>query len=71
METSSGEIGWKTSLNHWQDAAVYWDGGWNQLTDLDLAFVITPEPSTLAMLLGGGLIGLLAYCVRRRRNRKA
>lgn len=35
---------------------------------MDLAFVITPEPGTVAMLIGAGLIGLLAYARRRRKN---
>jgi hypothetical protein len=35
---------------------------------LDMAFVITPEPGTVVMLVGAGLIGLAAYA-RRRRNR--
>ena len=35
---------------------------------LDLAFVITPEPGTVVMLLGAGLMGLLAYARRRRKS---
>ena len=35
---------------------------------LDMAFVITPEPGTVAMLLGAGLIGLVAGGRRRRRD---
>ncbi len=75
VETDLGLAGWKTSLDHWNDDAVYWDEGkWNELIDpetgesLDLAFVITPEPSTVVMLLGAGLIGLLAF-VRRWRKK--
>jgi hypothetical protein len=60
-------IGWKTSLNHWNDDAVYTeivDGQprvWNELLDpytgesLDLAFVITPEPASIGLLILGGL----------------
>ena len=75
--------GWKTTLDHWNDDAVWADFDiagakqaddfWHELRDplngesLDMAFVITPEPSTVAMLLGVGLIGLFAYA-RRRRN---
>lgn len=67
---TSQQIGWKTSLNHWNDDGVFWDdfGGmgmaWQELRDpltlesLDLAFVITPEPSTWAMLVGALAIGL-------------
>ena len=69
----TGPVGWKTSQDHWNDVAVYWDPAnaqWMRLFDpvtterLDLAFVITPEPSTL-LLVTFGLLGLLAYPWRR------
>lgn len=73
-------FGWKTSADHWNDDAVYWDEipGADptfpqELIDprtgvsLDMAFVITPEPGTVVMLIGAGLLGLLA-CARRRKR---
>lgn len=77
---SDAKFGWKTSTNHWNDDAAWWDtisttsGSWQELrypmTDyignplpyggqsMDLAFVITPEPATMA-LLGLGFVALL------------
>ena len=63
-----GLIGWKTSLAHFNDAAVVNVGGaWFPMFDpingeqLDMAFVITPEPgSAMLALLGAGLC-----CLRR------
>ena len=56
--------GWKTSLTHLNDDAVWWDaaaGMWKELRDpnnplqsVDLAFAIVPEPSTAALALVGG-----------------
>lgn len=60
-------VGWKTSVDHWNDDAVWWNWhseGWEELRDpitggsLDMAFVITPEPSILwgsALLVGFAL----------------
>lgn len=75
----SPEIGWKTSLQHFNDDGVFWDdtGGmglvWSELRDplthesLDLAFVITPEPSTWAMLAGA--LALVLWRGTRNRRR--
>lgn len=70
-----GKMGWKTSSDHWNDEAVYWDQAVNQwrkllnpITDepMDLAFVITPEPTTMVLLALGGL-GVLS---RRRMTKR-
>lgn len=61
----AAQWGWKTSQDHFMDDAVWREPGstYQELFDpvitppqsLDLAFVITPEPGTLALLLVGGL----------------
>ncbi len=64
--------GWKTSLDYWNDDAVWSDDGvsWNELRDpisgesLDMAFVITPEPATIVLL---GIGGALMTLTRKRR----
>ncbi|MHC4984725.1 MAG: DUF7901 domain-containing protein [Planctomycetota bacterium] len=64
-------VGWKESADHFTDDGVFWDeidDKWVELRDpvtsesLDLAFVITPEPATMGLLVVGGLALL-----RRRR----
>ena len=76
---TNGQFGWKTrglEDGHYMDDAVYWlqpvgmPGQWQRLEyetggSIDMAFVITPEPATMA-LLGLGVAGLVA----RRRNKK-
>ena len=71
-EAETGKLGWKTSNDHFGDDAVYWDTidqKWLELRDpitddsLDMAFVITPEPATLSLLVLGGL-----SLLRRRRK---
>lgn len=64
------QVGWKTSMDHFEDDAV-WNLpgiGWQELFDpftgesLDLAFVITPSPGALSLLAIAG-----AMATRRRR----
>ncbi len=63
--------GWKTSQDHFEDIAVwgdYPDPFWKPLVDpfgkpLDLAFVITPEPQSLVLLIVGGM-----FCALLRRR---
>ncbi len=75
------DVGWKTTYEdlHFVDWPVYRDDdaamAWQPVWDtaggyppVDMAFVITPEPGTVAMLVGAGLIGLLAYARRRRKS---
>ncbi|NQU23346.1 MAG: PEP-CTERM sorting domain-containing protein [Candidatus Nealsonbacteria bacterium] len=75
-------IGWKTTLQdlefnddavffvedaagnvHWQELWEYGEVGGHSL---DMAFVVVPEPGTLVMLLGAGLIAMLTLLRRRR-----
>jgi len=67
---TSAKVGWKTSRDHFEDDAVWahfdpaFPPDWRELRDpltgesLDMAFVITPEPTSLALLLLGGLAAL-------------
>ena len=71
-EGTQNPAGWKTSESpHFMDDAVWYNYlepdpelRWNEIMDpingesLDLAFVITPEPSTLALLALGMTLGL-------------
>jgi hypothetical protein len=67
--------GWKTSINHWNDDAAYYYGGWKELVDpqyptesLDMAFVLTtiPEPATVVLLMLG-LVGVRAVSRRAKK----
>ena len=74
-DVEGGLFGWKTSHDHFEDDAVYdvviqEQFGWNELRDpieneisLDMAFVITPEPATVALL---GIGAVLMALARRR-----
>jgi hypothetical protein len=77
--TEYGEWGWKTTLDNFNDDAVWKDddGQWQELRypvnhpleghSIDLAFVITiPEPATIVMLGIGGAM-LAGLWLRRRR----
>ena len=66
--TITGQFGWKTSLQHFNDDATWTNMPptgpvpWEELRDpitglsLDMAFVITPEPGALALLACGALV---------------
>jgi hypothetical protein len=77
VQTEGPLVGWKTTLDKFNDDAVYAaaaGAGWQPVAvcgqdmPTDFAFVITPEPGTVAMLIGAGLIGLVAYARRRRKS---
>jgi hypothetical protein len=71
---SQTKWGWKSSVDHWNDDAVWghsepgtiWEAELYEPPDftqsLDLAFVITPEPATICVLALG------AMCLSRRRK---
>ena len=77
-DTPGTEFGWKTSINHWNDDAVWEEpitGDWMELRDpleptqsLDMAFVVVPEPRTTLLVLAAGVAGFLR---RRARQRQA
>ena len=57
--------GWKTSRDHWMDDAVWSDlagVAWQELFDpitgesLDMAFVITPEPASMLLLISAAVL---------------
>lgn len=78
----SGNWGWKTAdpdiQPHFNDDAVWMDDDWSwqelrypaehgyEGESIDLAFVITPEPATMGLLMLGSL-GLAALRKRRRK----
>jgi len=80
--TGMEAFGWKTSIQHWNDDAVWadWLPGtpkpvgdqWQELRDpftgqsLDLAFAITTTPVPEPGLLATGGLGLLALLTKRR-----
>jgi hypothetical protein len=73
------EWGWRTSLDQFENPGVWTDapgGSWQSLWSpvvwetLDLAFVITPEPVTLGLLLVGGLALSTRSRLSLLRNRK-
>lgn len=73
VANAATQVGWKTSVDHWNDDAAYYYGGWNELIDpiegtsLDMAFVLTiPEPATL-MLLSVGVLGVVSVSRPQRR----
>jgi hypothetical protein len=69
-------VGWKTSLDAFQDDSTFRgvSGSWNELIDpftltsLHQAFVVTPEPSTLAILSTGCLVAAGLAAARRQRS---
>ncbi len=72
MPLAQPEIGWKSTQDAFNDAAVWQSGGaapWSKLThpagqNMDLAFVITPEPTTSALI-----VGVVAVWAAKRRLR--
>jgi hypothetical protein len=64
LSANDAPWGWKTTQDHWNDDAVWYlaPPGWRELRDpfttesLDMAFVITPEPSGLVLLLVGSTL---------------
>jgi hypothetical protein len=77
--TGTSLIGWKTSLDTFQDDSTFKDtnGLWNELVSpplfggqsLHQAFVIVPEPSTVAIVSVVGLVGAGVFVRRHQRRR--
>ncbi|MGC9453467.1 MAG: PEP-CTERM sorting domain-containing protein [Phycisphaerae bacterium] len=74
-EQATEQVGWSTTRDSYGDGAVWWDdqdSTWRRLKypaghpwaqqEMDLAFVIVPEPATLLLLTAGAAIA----AVRRR-----
>ena len=70
--SGTSPIGWKTAINQFQDDAVYLlspPSLWNELISpsfdsLDMAFVVTPEPTGVALAVAG-VVGLAGLARRR------
>jgi len=77
--TGTSLIGWKTSLDTFLDDSTFKDtnGLWNELVSpplfggqsLHQAFVIVPEPSTVAIVSVVGLVGAGVFVRRHQRRR--
>jgi hypothetical protein len=52
----------------WMKAGGKEGGKWTQATSVSVTVGAVPEPATLAMLLGGALVGLICWRGRRRRT---
>ena len=76
--TGTSPVGWKTSLNPFNDDATFRDpgGSWSELINplsqqsLHMAFVIVPEPATFALVSAASAGAGVVIAVRRRKRRK-